>query len=133
MPLSATVVMQPGWKWKTRSNMHELSIAEGIVGVVRDSVQLGEGERVRTIEIVAGELTGIVPETLDFCFEFVAKDTILEGAALVVAIKPISGRCRVCSEEFAVESYEFVCPKCAATDIEMISGRELYVKQVEVV
>ena len=102
------------------------------MSVVRDSVQLGEGERVRTVEIVAGELTGIVCETLDFCFEFAAKDTILEGAALVVAIQPISGRCRACGEEFDVEGYEFVCPKCAATDIEMISGRELYVKQVEV-
>jgi len=132
MPLNAAVVTQPGCKWKTRSDMHELSIAEGIVSVVRDSVQLGESERVRTVEVVAGELTGIVRETLEFCFEFAAKDTILEGAELVVAIQPISGRCRACSEEFDVEGYEFVCPKCAATDIEMISGRELYVKQVEV-
>jgi len=132
MPLSAAVVTRSGERYKARLDMHELSIAEGIVSVVRDSVQLGKSERVRTVEIVAGELTGIVRETLDFCFEFAAKDTILEGAALVVAIQPISGRCRACGEQFAVERYEFVCPKCAATDIEMISGRELYVKQVEV-
>ena len=132
MPLNATVGTQPVRRWKARSDMHELSIAEGIVSVVRDSVQLGEGERVLTVEIVAGELTGIVRETLDFCFGFAAKDTILQGAELVVAIQPVSGRCRACSEEFNVESYEFVCPKCAATDIEMASGQELYVKQVEV-
>ncbi len=113
--------------------MHELSIAEGIIGIVRDSVELADGERVRTVEIVAGELNGIVRETLEFCFEYASKDTILEGATLVMEVVPITGRCKGCGTEFAIEKYEFTCPQCAATDIEVTSGQELYVKQVEVV
>jgi len=112
--------------------MHELSIAESIVRIVRDSVELENGERVRTVEMVAGELTGIVRETLDFCFEFATKDTILEGATLVIDMVPLSGRCKVCGREFSIKDYEFACPECASTDVEMTSGQELYVKQVEV-
>jgi len=112
--------------------VHELSIAESIVRIVEDSVQLGEGERVRTVEIVAGELTGIIRETLEFCFTFAAKDTILEGAALVIDIIPISGRCKECGHEFSIEQYEFTCPECRSTEVEVTSGQELFVKQVEV-
>ena len=53
-------------------------------------------------------------------------------AALVVDMVPISGRCRACGERFSIENYEFACPHCASTDIEMASGQELYFKQVEV-
>jgi hydrogenase nickel incorporation protein HypA/HybF len=112
--------------------VHELAIAQSIVSIVEESVTLDEGERVRTIEMVAGELTGIVPESLTFCFEFAAKDTVADGARLVIESVPVRGRCRGCGVEFAVEDYNFACNECSSTDIEMTSGRELFVKQVEV-
>lgn len=112
--------------------VHELAIAENIVRIVEESVRLDQGERVLTIEVAAGKMTGIVTETLEFCFGFAAKDTIADGARLVVETVPLGGRCRKCSAEFEIEDLLFACPSCASTDIKMVSGDELYVKQVEV-
>jgi len=112
--------------------VHELSIAQSIINIVEESVCLQPGERVLTVEMVAGELTGIVTETMEFCFEFAAKDTVAQGARLTVETVPVMGRCKDCGREFAVENYNFVCPDCESTRIDMVSGTELYVKQVEV-
>ncbi len=109
--------------------MHELSIAQSILEIVRQ--HLPEGERVREVQLQVGQLAGVVPESLEFCFEVVAAGTAIEGARLVIQRDPVRASCRECSQEFAVEQSAFVCPACGSGNLQVTSGTELRVIQIE--
>jgi len=88
-------------------------------------------KEVRKINIRAGKLRGIVPEQLEFCFGFVAKDTIVEKAKLEVETLPVKGKCKKCQHEFWVEEFRFICPECEHEDIDVLQGMELMVANIE--
>lgn len=61
--------------------MHELALAEGILGVVLDKA---DGERVRAVRVRVGASQRVVNESLEFCFRLAAEDTVAAEAALVI-------------------------------------------------
>ncbi len=112
--------------------MHEMSLAQNILDIVVNAASQNNAKKVQKITIRAGQLRGIVPEQLKFCFGFVAKDSIVEDAELVINTLPVHGRCKQCSEEFYVKEFSFICPKCENEDIEVLQGMELLVENIEV-
>ena len=112
--------------------MHELSIAENILSIVEDYARRNDISKVLTVKLRIGEMSGVVPDALTFCFEICAKGTIAEGASLEIEKVPLSARCRACNATFNVEGYCFLCPDCGSTEVEIISGRELQVTEMEV-
>jgi hydrogenase nickel incorporation protein HypA/HybF len=62
--------------------MHELSIAESVVGIAS---RHAAGRRVYKVELRVGHLRQVVPSALEFAFELVAQGTSLEGAELVIS------------------------------------------------
>lgn len=109
--------------------MHELSVAESIVGAVHE--KLGD-TRVRRVLIQVGRLSGVVPDALTFCWELATTGTGLAGAALDIVRTPGRGRCRVCHAEFDTGEFVALC-ECGSVDVEVIGGRELQIREVEVV
>lgn len=63
--------------------MHELGLAEGILAVVLD---VAARERVERVRVSVGELQRVVPDSLRFCFELAAQDTLASRAVLDVEI-----------------------------------------------
>ena len=112
--------------------MHEMSIAQSILDIALGAAQTGGGSKVLTIKIQAGVMRGIIPEQLQFCMEFLTRDTAAEGARLAVETIPVRGFCTECRREFDVEDFIFVCPKCEGTSIDTLTGMELSVKEIEV-
>lgn len=112
--------------------MHELSIAQGILDVVEQEVKRHGLRNVAKIKLKIGELTTVVPEALDFCFSILVKDTELEGACLEIETVPIRGKCLGCKRTFDYKNqgFYFLCPYCGS-EIKVISGRELYVQEIE--
>ncbi len=90
------------------------------------------GKRVLAVVLEIGELSNIIPEAVEFCFEVCVKDTLLDGARLIIERIPGRGRCRDCSAEFAMKAYYEPCPDCGGFKIDMLSGEELRVKELEV-
>jgi hydrogenase nickel incorporation protein HypA/HybF len=105
--------------------MHELSIAKTIVDIVNGEIEKRQIAGLEEIGIRCGVLSGVDPEALSFGFDAMTADTPLSGVRLSIKRLPVLGRCRSCAREFAVPEFEFVCPACAATDIEVIQGEEL--------
>ena len=112
--------------------MHEMSLAQNILDIVLKTAAANNVRKVLRITIRAGQLRGIVPEQLKFCFGFVAKDSIAEDCELVVKILPIKGECKQCKKQFFVENYSFVCPECDSEQIDVVQGMELMVENIEV-
>jgi hydrogenase nickel incorporation protein HypA/HybF len=45
----------------------------------------------------------------------------------------VKGKCRGCGEDFAIEEFSYICPRCGGSDIEITGGTELRIKDIEVV
>jgi hydrogenase nickel incorporation protein HypA/HybF len=109
--------------------MHELSITQSIVDAI---VERMDGATVVGVCLEIGRLSGVVPDSVRFCFDVVCSGTTLEGATLDIVELPGQARCRTCEEEFPMTDLIPLCP-CGSANIEVLSGRELRIRSVEVV
>jgi hydrogenase nickel incorporation protein HypA/HybF len=107
--------------------MHELSITSNIVELVAGAAV---DRRVRRVTIEIGQLSGVMTEAVAFCFDEVARGTVVEGATL--EIREIEGRsrCLECGTEFASVAFYTPCP-CGSLSLERLQGEELNIKSME--
>jgi len=112
--------------------VHEMSLMGGVFEVIERTLSQYEIRRVLQVKLKVGELTNAEPDALQMVFEAFCKDTICEGAELIVERVRVRGRCRNCELEFSVKSMFFLCPKCQNTSIEVIEGEELLIESLEV-
>ena len=108
--------------------MHELSIAEAVVGIAS---RHANGRRVHKVELKVGYLRQVVPDALQFAFELVTNDTELKGAELQIEEVPARGRCRRCGTETTFGTFPLQCARCGGLDVELETGEELLVDALE--
>lgn len=109
--------------------MHEMSITQGIVDLC---MQHAGGRRILSLEVDIGELSSVVPEAIEFCFEACSKDTLLEGARLAITRIPGKGLCRECGAETALAELFAACSFCGSCQVKIIAGEEMRVREIEV-
>lgn len=113
--------------------MHELAIAQSIVEVVGTRAAECNATHVKSVRLKIGEASGVVTESLTFCFEMLASlDPPLAGARLLIDTAPHRARCRHCASEFSVTNFVAQCPTCKEWSSEIVSGTELQVLEMEV-
>ena len=113
--------------------MHELSITQNILNIVIEHARRAEAQKVTAINLVVGELTGFVDDSIQFYFDMLSPETIATGAKLNIHRIPAEIRCRACGEVFALEGHKWACPKCSAPGGEILCGREFSIDSIEVV
>jgi len=111
--------------------VHELSIAQSIVEIVEQTASANGSGRVRSIKLKIGELSGVVGDSLEFCFLAVTAGTKLEGARLDIEHVSLTAECRSCRQTFTVHNNVFFCPSCKSGDCSVVTGRELQVSEIE--
>ena len=109
--------------------MHELSIAQSILDIVLQYLP-PDSPPVETVKVRVGRLSGVLAESLEFCFSAVVSGTPLEGSRMEIEHIPARATCRGCGRDFQVPEAAFSCPSCAATDIKLTSGFELQVAEI---
>jgi hydrogenase nickel incorporation protein HypA/HybF len=109
--------------------MHELSITQTVVTTVTQRMR---DARVCRIRLEVGQLSGLVPDAVRFCFEMVAAGTTCEGATLEIDEPPGKAMCRTCGVAFETGEVLPLCD-CGSADVEVQGGRELRIREVEVV
>ena len=112
--------------------MHEFSITQSILSIALEKANAANANRISQINLVIGELSGIVDECVEFYFEFLSKDTIAAQASLSFQHPPTRLRCRNCATVFSPNNLNWACPNCHEPKIEILSGRECYVESIEV-
>lgn len=112
--------------------MHEMSLMGGVFEVIDQTLSQHDVKKVLKVKIKVGELTNAEPDALSMAFEAYSKDTLCEGAELVVERVPLMGCCKNCHYEFTVKTMYFLCPNCKSTSIEVIQGEELLLESLEV-
>ncbi|NEO33379.1 MAG: hydrogenase maturation nickel metallochaperone HypA [Symploca sp. SIO3C6] len=108
--------------------MHELGITQNIVAIVSEHAQ---GAKVQRVLLEIGKLSAIMPEAIRFCFDICSQGTVLEGAVLEIIEIPGLACCRQCGAKFSLNQPFGVC-SCGSVEIDVISGQELKIKEMEV-
>jgi hydrogenase nickel incorporation protein HypA/HybF len=109
--------------------VHELSLSSAIVNTV---AKHAEGRRVTAVNLRVGKLRQVIPDTLEFYFEFVARDSVCEGAVLTQEVIDARLHCNPCEFEWEIEIPAFRCPQCGGSDVEIATGNEFEVESIEV-
>jgi hydrogenase nickel incorporation protein HypA/HybF len=86
---------------------------------------------VRRVCMEIGRLSGVVPDSIRFCFDLVTADTPLEGAELEIIQPSGQARCRDCGAEFEMNDLLMLC-ECGSANRELLAGEELRIREVEV-
>lgn len=108
--------------------MHEMSIAVAMVEQVTEAPAADGCRTVSAVRLRLGELAGVVPDSLRFCFSLACAGTPLEGAELSVEHVPGRARCAPCGTEWATGMPpQLCCPQCEGGKAELVSGRELQI------
>jgi hydrogenase nickel incorporation protein HypA/HybF len=109
--------------------MHELTITQSVVDAVLEKT----GDRkVTTVRLKVGRLSGVVPDSVQFCFDLITAGTALEGASLEIEEPPGLAHCRGCGDDFGVADLLLLC-ECGSSNVEVKTGQELLISSVEVV
>ncbi len=108
--------------------MHELAITEGVVNAVTERLP---DAKVTNVRLEIGALSGVVADSVRFCFDLVTEGTNLAGASLEIVEPPANCRCRTCGVEFAPDGPIVLCG-CGSADVEVLSGLELRILTVRV-
>ncbi len=112
--------------------MHEMSLACNIVRIAAERARAAGARRVNRVEVAVGALAGVETEALRFCFAAARRDDpITADADLVLEEIPARGRCAGCGE-VAVEMLVGCCPRCGRPGLEIVTGRELAVRALNV-
>lgn len=112
--------------------MHEMGLALEIIDIATASIPADlAGARVERVNLTVGKLSAVVPESLRFCFQVASRETPLEGAELNIEEVPVVARCHQCDHQWTIETPVFRCPVCDGTRIEVVSGRELDIRSIE--
>lgn len=111
--------------------MHEVSIVEGLIGIIEDAAMKNGISKVSEVSLRIGAMRQVVPDALVFAFEVLGKGTVADGAAISIKEVPTRARCRECAMEFMVEDFCFICTSCDSGDVEVVEGKELYIDSLE--
>jgi hydrogenase nickel incorporation protein HypA/HybF len=112
--------------------MHEFGITENIINIALNKAGEVQASKITRVNVVIGELSGFVPDCIQFYFDSLSKDTIAQEAVLHFELVPAQLRCRNCSTIFHPPDTSWSCPKCRGQNVEISKGRELYIESIEV-
>jgi len=111
--------------------MHELSIAYEINGIVDQYVKAEQKKFIKSVRVRIGKLQNILPDSLSFCFEAINSSGNSIGPKLEIEPVPITVECNKCGSVNEIEGLAFSCIDCGSTDIQVITGNELSVIEIE--
>jgi hydrogenase nickel incorporation protein HypA/HybF len=113
--------------------MHEISICEGIRGVIEDQARKHGFVAVRRITLEIGAFAGVEKTALVFGFDVVMRGSVAEGAVLEIVELPGCARCYDCAMTVEIADRLAPCPLCGGGRLLPECGDEMRIKDMEVV
>lgn len=111
--------------------MHEIKIAEDLSQIVLEVAGREKLSKVTKVNISFGQMVQIVPDIFNFAFREAVRETIAVDAEVDIELLPVKLKCRICKDEFMIHDNNFSCSKCGSTELDIIQGKELFVKSIE--
>lgn len=113
--------------------MHELAATQNLLQIALDAAAGAGATRVLGIDVVIGELTSMVDDSVQFYFDALSRDTAAAGARLRFRREPAIATCSACGHRAAVRPPLLpICEACGGQGITVAGGQEFYVDSIEV-
>lgn len=112
--------------------MHEMAVTQSLLDIVLKEAEKAGAQKVSAVNLVIGEMSGLVDDSVQFYFDFLTKETIAEGSTLNFKRIPARMKCRACAAEFVPTPEEWICPKCGQWQAEVVAGKEFFIDSIEV-
>jgi len=113
--------------------MHELAVTQSILDIALRHAEQAGAQRILVVNLLVGDLTGFVDDSIQFYFSFLSEDTLARDARLNFERVAPRARCHACGAEYTPpDSRIWTCPECEALGGEVIAGREFSVTSIEV-
>lgn len=113
--------------------MHELAITESILNIALQYAQKANASRVTEINLLIGDLSSILDDSISFYWEIISRDTICAQSTLHFTRIPGHLKCNDCSIEYDLESELIPCPQCSSSNVTILKGNEFRVDSIEVI
>jgi len=113
--------------------MHELAVTQSILEIALRHADQARAQRILAVNLVVGELTGFIDDSIQFYFDILTRDTPAQGSRLHIDRIPAQARCRECGAKYAPpDGRLWACPACGAIGGDVSAGREFFVASIEV-
>lgn len=113
--------------------MHELPITQGILKTALDASERNGARRITSIQLVIGELSSIVDDSVQFYFTQLSRGTLAETAVLQFRREPTNVLCFDCGQIFPTRAPLFSeCPNCRSVRLRADGSRDLIIESIEV-
>lgn len=112
--------------------MHELGITQRIVEIAEKAAIDQDANKVLSVTIDIGTLSGVIPSAVEFCFEACVQGTLLEGSRLFINKIDGLGQCEECRTRIKLDNMTFCCPTCGSSSLQRLQGDELKISEVEI-
>ena len=113
--------------------MHEVSIALGMVDELIKIANANDATKINSVKLKIGKMSGIVTDSLIFAFDAVKLEhSLLANATVVIEEIPIVCKCGDCNISFEIDEMCFPsCSNCESLNVQLISGEEQHIENVE--
>ena len=113
--------------------MHELGIAKDLWQVITEQAKKNNLNKITKVKIKLGEASGIMEDLLRHSLvDHTFPGSIANNAKLEIIKEEIGAKCNSCNTMITKSSSkDFSCPKCKSSDIEVVSGRDVYIDNIE--
>jgi hydrogenase nickel incorporation protein HypA/HybF len=112
--------------------MHELVVTESILKIAVQHAAQARAVRVTSLQLVIGQLSSIVDDSVQFYWDMISADTICAGAQLHFERRPAMLQCLECGRTYTLNGELTDCPDCHSARIKVLSGEEFYLDSIEV-
>jgi hydrogenase nickel incorporation protein HypA/HybF len=112
--------------------MHEVSLLENTLELAIGYAQAQDATKIHRLTLRIGQLSGVIPEALQFAFDIVIQGTIAEKAELLIETIPAICHCPTCQQDFQPTDCIYECPECHQVCTELLQGRDLELVSLEV-
>ncbi len=113
--------------------MHELPVTQAILDTALSAARQVGGQRILAIDLVIGELSGIVDDSVQFYFDVLSQGTPAAGAALRFRREPASATCMDCGHSYdAAPPLAPFCPACGGLRLQITGGRQFFLESIEI-
>lgn len=112
--------------------MHEMSLAEGVLQVIEEAARKDQFQQVSTVWLEIGQLSGVEPQAMAFCFDAVTRGSVADGARLGILTLPGQAWCMACAKTVPMNEVCGECPDCGGFQLQVTGGTEMRIKELEV-
>jgi hydrogenase nickel incorporation protein HypA/HybF len=111
--------------------MHEVAIVQDMFRIIGDISKEQQLKRIDKVNFIIGKMMQVVPDLFRFAFDAAKEGTIAANAELEIEFWPVKMECSQCHAVFQMDDHIFRCPQCQSVDLDVIQGRELFIKSIE--